>query len=58
MDDTPGFVDASPEAHARLAHMQTVLDGFVNRGEVDGAAVAVGWRGQQIAEFASGSGPS
>ena len=54
MNDATGFVDASKEAHARLAHMQTVLDGFVNRGEVDGAAVAVAWRGQQIAEFTSG----
>lgn len=46
--------DAPAEAHQRLTRVQMVIDEFVNSGQVDGAAVAVGWRGRQIAEFTSG----
>lgn len=42
------------EATSRLQRTADLIDGFVERGEVNGAAVAVAWRGELVGEHYAG----
>jgi CubicO group peptidase (beta-lactamase class C family) len=43
------------DATGRLGPVFAVLDSFVTSGQVDGAAVAIAWKGEQVAEHHTGN---
>jgi CubicO group peptidase (beta-lactamase class C family) len=50
-EDVTGF-----DVTGRLGTVFEVLDRFVTAGQVDGAAVAIAWQGEQVAEHHTGEG--